>query len=186
MAKGIRRAKSPLRAALAPLYPLQLQWRPGRTGMGTLIDVQRGNVLLNETAHLQGLELLALAASLFQEGDQHAYPIVFEGLQRLQQRPDDVGMCATQWHMLKQAGWLGDLTHCWQCSEVVNDTESMHWQHGQLACTPCGRGIKISAGLRKSIRACMQQHTSANIHMSSSDTKQWKHMIQDTLRTHRS
>ncbi|HXH64131.1 MAG TPA: DNA repair protein RecO, partial [Mariprofundaceae bacterium] len=83
MARGARRAKSPLRAALEPLYALSVAWRAGRTGMGTLTDIERHEPLLPPALAGAGLQLVALAAALYREGDPHGFVELHRGLHLL-------------------------------------------------------------------------------------------------------
>lgn len=181
MARGGRRMKSPLRAALAPLHRLELLWRPGRTGMGTLIEARRHEILLGDSAMLAGLELLAVASGLFQEGDPHGYEEVCRALYRLQQRPDAGGRCAAVWGLLHECGWIGELDHCWHCGRAAADGDTLRWRDGEMMCEQCGGGKGIPAGLRKGIAGYLQ---SPNVRLGQSDVSVWWTMIQDILRQH--
>jgi len=181
MAKGARRVKSPVRAALAPLYPLSITWRPGRTGMGTLVDVHRGNALLEEHKSLVGLELLSIASGLFQEGDPHGYQELLQSISLLDKRHEAEGVCASAWTLLHEAGWIGDLSHCWHCGEDVDDISAMHWKSSQLLCESCGGGRSISAGLRRGMYGVLQHD---HVRLSVGDAMQWCKMIGLVLREH--
>jgi len=181
MAKGARRAKSSFRAALAPLHPLHIHWREGRTGMGILVDIQRGKGLVNESKSLVGLELLSIASGLFQEGDPHGYEEVLQALVLLAERDELEGVCASAWGLLHEAGWIGDLSHCWHCGESVAESLHMFWKSTQLLCESCGTGHRISAGLRRSIAAVLQD---THIRLSGDDAKQWRVMVASVLREH--
>jgi len=181
MAKGARRAKSHFRAALAPLYPLSLTWREGRTGMGILTDIQRGSALLDEHQSLAGLELLSMASGLFQEGDPHGYTELLQSIQMLGARHETEGMCASAWLLLHEAGWIGDLSHCWHCGEDIDDATAMHWRSSQLLCQPCGGGNNISAGLRRGMHGVLQGE---HVRLSIADAMQWRRMIGLVLREH--
>ncbi|MDX8403175.1 MAG: DNA repair protein RecO, partial [Mariprofundaceae bacterium] len=100
MVRGARRAKSPFRAALAPLYALNISWRPGRTGMGSLVDIDRGEKLLDESLDLAGLELCALASGLFHEGDPHGYEELLESLRLIQHCPIGSALFVAAWKLL--------------------------------------------------------------------------------------
>jgi len=76
MARGARRPKGGFRASLEPLHALQISWQPGRTGMGTLVDIHRGQGLLEPSLLLDGLELMAIESRLFQAGG----PVTFTHL----------------------------------------------------------------------------------------------------------
>ena len=180
MARGARRAKSPFRATLAPLYHLQLSWKSGRTGMGTLIDVQRQGGLLEEAKSLSGLELLALASGLYQEGDPEGYPEILQALHLLAERSEKAGLLAASWELLHASGWIGDLCHCWLCGEEVDAEAVMFWQ-SHLCCDACGEGDAIGPGLRKSIAGVMNQ---ATVQLSDRDARAWKKMIELVLREH--
>jgi len=77
------------------------------------------------------------------------------------------------------SGWLGDLSHCWHCGAEVGD--AMFWHHAQLVCDGCGKGMRVSAGLRKSIVALM---SAQSIRLSANDTETWRSMIGMVLREH--
>jgi len=179
MVRGARRPKSPFRACLEPLYALQLSWRPGRTGMGTLVDVQRGQSLLESSLALSGLELLAIASRLFQEGDPHGFEETETALALLAERGQSQGLLASVWYLLDVSGWLGDLSHCWHCGAEVGD--AMFWHHAQLVCDGCGKGMRVSVGLRKSIVALM---SGQSIRLSGNDADTWQKMIAMVLREH--
>ena len=178
MAKGARRAKSPFRATLQPLHELQIDWRSGRTGMGTLTDVQRGSPLLQESAMLAGQELLAIAAGLFQEGDPHGFEELRDALAVLCNARSEA-LSAAVWHLLKLAGWLGDMDHCWHCGDSVSGP--LFWRHAQLICGNCGGGSEISPGLQKSIRAAL---AGERIQFSAHDDRIWRQMIGSVLSEH--
>jgi len=181
MAKGARRAKSPLRAALAPLHPLSITWREGRTGMGTLIDTHRGSALLDERKSLVGLELLSIASGLFQEGDPHGYRELLQAISLLDKRHESEGVCASAWVLLHEAGWIGDFSHCWHCGEDVEANLAMHWKSSQLLCESCGGGRSISAGLRRGMHGVLQND---HVRLPVGDAIQWRKMIGLVLREH--
>lgn len=181
MARGARRNKSPLRAALSPLQLLNLSWRPGRSGMGTLLDVDRLDALVDDMLLLEGLELLAVAASLFQEGDPHGYEETREALAMLGSRPRPEGLLAAVWLLLDRAGWIGQLDHCWQCGRQVPDSAPMLWHQAQLVCPDCDRGAEVSAGLRRGMLGVL---TRPNVRLGSRDAEQWRAMIGLVLKLH--
>jgi len=180
MVRGARRIKSPFRAALSPLYHMHIHWQEGRTGMGQLRAIERFEALLNEQYSLLGLELLANAQLFFQEGDEHAYDVVRDALSLLAQRQDQEGLCMAVWFCLRQAGWLGNLSHCWHCGqETLGD---MLWKADQLACLHCvPTGLPVSVGLRKSMDAVFQYEY---VHLNDSDLKTWQRMIALLLLEH--
>ena len=178
MAKGARRPKSPLRAALEPLFALQVRWRVGRTGMGTLIDCERSEMLLGEEQVLDGLELLAIAARLFHEGDPHGFEETRSSLDLLNGR-DEHGLLLAIWQLLGSAGWLGDLTHCWRCGSEARQT--MFWQHAHLVCESCGGGMAVSAGLRKSVAALL---AGRDVRLAAGDAQTWREMVRSILHEH--
>jgi len=181
MARGARRPKSAFRASLAPLYRLRVSWRPGRSGMGTLVDVMRGEQLVHETRMLNALEVIAVTSSLFHEGDTQGYAELLEALVLLAERQPDEGQCAALWLMLERAGWLGDLFHCWHCGQQVLETAAMYWQDAHLLCAACGHGGQVSPGLRKGMAGVIRQR---NVHMSQQDKVHWRMMIATVLREH--
>ena len=178
MARGARRPKSPFRASLEPLHALQISWRPGRTGMGGLADVQRGRSLLESSLSLHGLELLAIASRLYQEGDPHGFEETHAALKLLGERKQH-GLLVAVWHLLNVAGWLGDLLHCWQCGGEAE--QAMFWQHAYLVCESCGGGMTVSAGLRKSIVGVLSGN---NIRLSANDADTWREMVCSVLKEH--
>lgn len=178
MARAARRAKSPFRATLAPLCKLTISWRPGRTGMGTLVDVERGNALLEETRNLEGLQLNALAAGLFREGGVHGYVELSHACRILGERKEDSGLLAGAWDLLQKEGWLGSLDHCWHCANAANQ---LIWSNAELRCTACGSGPELGPGLRKGILGHMQ---SSKVYLPSHDLAMWRQMIQDVLCHH--
>lgn len=183
MARGARRSKSPYRASLEPLYELAAAWRPGRTGMGTLVDAGRHAApLLGEEKMLCGLELLAIASGLFREGDAYGFDEVLAALHMLNERPADAGLCAAIWYLLQQSGWIGSLDHCWQCGAAVDAGENMGWANAQLVCQSCACNAPgVSAGLRKSIAGHMRQ---ANVLPRKADVPLWQRMVCDVLQGH--
>ena len=178
MARGARRAKSPFRATLEPLYALHLTWHPGRTGMGTLIDVERGAEMVDVGHSPEGLQLTAVAANLFQEGDPQGYAELQKAFAVLAARDQKTGMLAGVWSLLDDQGLLGPLDHCWQCARA---SEALVWNEGECRCPDCGGGEALSPGLRRAIPACMQ---SARVSLSAGDLTMWARMIQDVLRRH--
>ena len=181
MTRGARRAKSPFRGALEPLYGLNLSWRPGRTGMGTLVDIERGPRLLGERHDLEGLELCSVASGLFKEGDPHGYSELLEAMDIMRDRPVASSLYCGVWRLLELSGWVSSFDHCWICGSEVDVTTSMNWHESQLACSGCARGADISAGMRRGITAHLQQ---ANVRLSQHDLSCWRKMIQDVLRQH--
>jgi len=178
MARGARRAKSPFRAALAPLCELVLSWRPGRTGMGTLVDVERGMALLDEPRNLEGLQLNALAAGLFHEGEAQGYVELSHAFRILGERKEDSGLLAGAWYLLGKQGWVGALDHCWRCA---NAGKTFQWSNAELCCSICGKGREVSAGLRKGILGHMHN---SKVLLSPHDLGMWGRMIQDILQHH--
>lgn len=179
MARGARRAKSPFRGALEPLYTLSIRWRVGRTGMGTLVDVERGARLLSEAYDLDGLELCAVASGLFQEGDPHGYSELIEVMAVMRDRPTDSALYSAVWRLLELSGWVSSLEHCWMCGSKAD--AAMAWHEDQLCCSGCGNGMSLSAGMRRGIAAHLQQ---SNVRLNQQDLSSWRRMIQDVLRQH--
>lgn len=181
MARGARRARSPFRASLAPLYELQICWRPGRTGMGTLIDLGRGAKLLEDGLDLEGLELCSVASGLFQEGDPHGFGELRRALARMRGKEGSTALPVALWQLLHDAGWVGDLDHCWQCGREVEEGEPMAWAESELLCGSCGSGMAVSAGMRKGMLA---QYGGSSVVMGRHELSSWRRMIQDVLRQH--
>jgi len=135
MAKGARRANNRLRPHLTQLTPLAVCWVGGHRGMGTLTNINRGNELLPPSHHLEGLEILALAAKLFRDGDQHGFDESRRALHLLATYPQpQAGAIAASWLLLQQAGLIGSLEHCWHCAA---DTAPLRWFEGCCLCTHC-------------------------------------------------
>ncbi len=178
MARGARRPKSAFRASLESLHALEIVWRSGRSGMGTLTDVQRGPAYLNLSESMHGLELLAIASRLFQEGDPHGFEELVTSLHKLADRQQQ-GLLVAVWHLLDSAGWLGDLSHCWQCGS--SDEQAMYWKQAQLLCSSCGGGMPVSVGLRKSIVTVL---SGQQVRFSIADTNAWRDMIRQVLMRH--
>jgi len=174
MARGARRPKSAFRAELAELHALSISWRSGRTGMGTLTDARRGEMLLPELQMLDALELLAVASRLFPEGDLHGFDEVNQALACMAEQGPATGLEMAVWHLFDKAGWLGNLSNCWQCG--VQPASAMRWQQAQLMCEQCaeGRGMLVSAGLRKSIAALL---AGQRVTLSDRDVTQWRQML---------
>jgi DNA repair protein RecO len=183
MARGARRAKSPFRAALMPLYTLQLRWKDPRTGnMGTLLEAHRLDALLPESLMLAGQTLLATASTLFPDGVKHGYAELQQACALLSERSEHAGLCAATWAMLGQSGWIGDFSHCWHCGDMVDAHANMYWQQGHLLCANCasGNGFRLYSGFRKSIAAFM---LSPNVKLTREHVTLWKNMIRDVLKT---
>jgi DNA repair protein RecO (recombination protein O) len=178
MARGARRAKSPFRASLEPLYALQLTWRPGRTGMGTLIDVERGTAMVDGSRSPEGLQLCAVAAHLFQEGDPQGFDEMQRAFAMLAARAPQGGMLAGVWSLLDDQGLLGPLDHCWHCGRA---SDVLAWNEAECRCAACGGGEPLSLGLRRAVPAFMQ---SPRVSLSAADLTMWGRMIQDVLRQH--
>lgn len=181
MARGARRASSGMRATLAPLYRLTIGWRPGRTGMGTLLSVEREAPMVASEQMLDGLELLAVAAGLFREGDPHGYEELAMALAILDQRRPPEGLYAGGWQLLERAGLIGPWSHCWACGARVAEDAVMSWNRAGLVCARCGGGSEVSPGLRKGIQGVLQQ---PNVRLSPRDAEQWRVMIGLVLREH--
>jgi len=178
MARGARRPKSPFRATLEPLHVLRLTWRPGRTGMGTLTDIERGAELVDASHSPEGLQLCAIASHLFQDGDPHGFNELEGAFALLAGRSSQGGLLAGVWSLLSDHGFLGGLDHCWHCSEP---SQQLAWFEGECRCAACGGGEILSPGLRRAVPAFMQ---STRVMLSSQDLTMWARMIQDVLRRH--
>lgn len=181
MAKAARRPKSPFRAELAPLYALTIGWRTGRTGMGTLTEARRAEPLLPEAQMLDGLELLAVAARLFPEGDLHGYPETRAALAHMDGQAANAALPLAVWHLFEQSGWLGDLASCWQCGAEADG--EMRWQQAQLLCDGCAGhgGMAVHAGLRKSIEVLL---AGGQARMSAQDAGLWRRMLRLAMAEH--
>lgn len=184
MARGARRAKSPFRAALMPLYTLQLRWKEPRTGtMGTLLEVQRFSPLLPESMILAGQTLLANASTLFPDGVAHGYDELQQACGLLSERTEEAGLCVATWSMLERSGWIGGFNHCWHCVEPIDLNFNMYWRQGHLLCGKCANqhGFQLHPGFRKSMATLMQN---PNITLNHEHITLWKMMIKDVFKTH--
>ncbi len=184
MARGARRAKSPFRAALMPLYTLQLRWKEPRTGsMGTLLEAQRLSPLLPESKILAGQALLAKASILFPDGVHAGFEELWHALHILSRRPEDSGLMAATWNMMQTAGWVADFEHCWYCSKHIVLNQTMFWRQAHLLCELCARqqGMKISPGCRKSLHTHLTQ---TNTRLTKSYIQIWESMIQAVFQQH--
>jgi len=186
MARGARRPKSPFRPQLEPLHELQLSWRAGRTGMGTLTDAARGAERVDAAHGLEGLQLCAIAAQVFRDGDPHGFGELQRAFVLLSERPADIGMLTGIWQLLSDNGLIGELDHCWHCACAA---EKLSWREAEMRCSDCnpdchsnrGGGALLSMGLRRAIAAVMHSTT---VRMSARDLTMWQGMIQDVLRQH--
>jgi len=147
--------------------------------MGTLTDVQRGPALLQPALMLDGQEVLAIASRLYPEGDPHGFCELNASLHMLDNGNTAHALPAAVWDLLDQAGLLGDLAHCWHCSAPVEG--SMFWQQGHLLCGACGKGMEISAGLRKSITALL---AGGRVLLSEQNSRIWREIIRVVLIQH--
>lgn len=147
--------------------------------MGTLTDIHRGDALLEPSLALHGLEVVAIASRLFQDGDSHGFSETLAALGLLLKREQQQGLFAAVWYILDVAGWLGNFSHCWHCGR--EEEQAMFWQRGQLVCDACGRGMKVSAGLRKSVAGMM---SGGNVRFSDTDSRLWREMIRQVLQEH--
>ncbi|MDX8411933.1 MAG: DNA repair protein RecO [Mariprofundaceae bacterium] len=180
MARGARRPKSDLRSALQPLHMLSLRWRPGRTGMGALLSVERGAALAPDTHFIAAQRLTAVVAGLFPEGSGEAGSLseVVAAFGLLAARDEESGLLAACWWLLKKNGWLGELDHCWRCG--VQDSE-LFWSRGCLQCARCGGGELISLGLRRTIPGHLH---SPSVILSGPNIQTWRKMVQNVLVEH--
>jgi len=186
MARGARRAKSPFRASLMPLYHLQLRWKEPRTGsMGTLFEAQRQQALLPESHTLAGQELLSKASRLFPDGVDHGYEALSSSLLVLSKRSEQSGLPAAIWNILEHSGWVGDFEHCWHCSEQIHLDLDMYWKNNHLLCNSCARqhGVKLSSGCRKSLHTSLHQ---TNVQLNQQHIRIWHQMIDNIMVTHTS
>jgi len=178
MAKGARRSKSPFRSALEPLTMLQLVWRPARVGMGTLTSAERGRLLVPEGHASCGLDLISVASSLFKEEAGDGFDELRQAFCMFSRRPQDTGLLAAVWLLLRRTGWVGTLDSCWSCGCKTND---LFWSNARLCCASCGHGISLSPGL---IRGILGHLKNPGILLPTHDKGAWLMMIQDVLRMH--
>ena len=184
MARGARRAKSPFRGGVAPLYQLKLTWREPRTGnMGTLVEIQRLKPMLSENKLLAGQKLTAHAGKLFPDGSSHGYTELQQGFELLEQRDEEPGLCAATWKMFESSGWTGSMEHCWHCGIELNPSANTYWYKAHQLCLDCAssHGHQLSPGFRKSMLSYMEN---AFVKLSPEHITLWNIMIRDTLRTH--
>ncbi len=179
MVRGARRAKSPFRAGLMPLHQLQIRWKEPRTGnMGTLLEVQRLQLLVDDNKMLAGQSLLSKANVLFPDGVEHGYAELHQAFTILSQQEEILGLPSSIWNMLSDAGLVGDFTHCWHCASEVSLDKHMYWLGAHSLCSRCasGQGLELSSGYRKSMDSILN---SGNIKLSSHYLNIWQQMIQD-------
>lgn len=142
VARGARRARSPLRGRLEPLHLLAVRWRPGRTGMGTLLACERGRALLAETRWPEGLALTAAAALLFPEGAREGFAELAAALAACDGAHETAAWAAGLWQLCTRAGLAGPPDACWRCGG--RDGPLVLAADG-LACTHCGTGPRWDA-----------------------------------------
>jgi DNA repair protein RecO len=184
MVRGARRAKSPFRAGLMPLYQLQMRWQEPRTGtMGTLLEVQRLEPLLSESKMLAGQSLLSTANQLFPDGVGHGYHELSTALNILSKRDETTGLATAIWHLLTDAGLVGDVKHCWHCASAISLDTSMYWFKAHSLCEKCSakQGLHLSAGFRKSLWSLLHQQ---NVKISRDNLKIWQQMIHEIMGKH--
>ncbi len=185
MARGARRAKSPFRASLMPLYHLNVRWREPRTGsMGTLIEVHRLSSLLDEQKILAGQLLLAKANVLFPDGVEHGYEELHKALNLLSKQNENLGLPTAIWSMLSDAGLVGDFTHCWHCASEINLDDKMYWFKAHSLCSKCAnaRGLELSSGYRKSVLNLLKGE---HIKFSTNYLNTWQQITDEVVKSHR-
>ena len=185
MVRGARRAKSPFRAGLMPLHQLQIRWKEPRTGsMGTLLEVQRLQPLVDESKILAGQSLLSKANILFPDGVEHGYAELHQAFTILSQQEETLGLPSAIWNMLSGAGLVGDFTHCWHCASEVSLDEHMHWLNAHSLCSKCarGRGLELSSGYRKSMLNLLE---GKHITLSQNYLNIWQYIIDESVKSHR-
>jgi len=181
MARGARRARSPLRASLQPLYLLQIRWRPGRTGMGYLQEVVRGPELVPQARMLEGLELLAMAAGLYRDRDPNGFDELRQALHHLAHGAWPGAQWAAMWRLLELCGWVGDLEHCWRCDTPIERGVPMGWHSGMLMCPACGGGRRLMPETRGRMRDILAGESRS---LSPAEGRLWQEMIASVLRRH--
>ncbi|MDX8402168.1 MAG: recombination protein O N-terminal domain-containing protein [Mariprofundaceae bacterium] len=182
MARGVRRAKSPFRATLAPLHALNLRWRPGRRGMGTLLECGRGDMLVPLDRALAGMELLALASRLFIEGDPHGFAETRRALARLTAVPAAGCLHVACWSLLGEAGWVGGFDACWQCGTAFGSGAEARWTaDARLVCAACGSGRRLAPDEVARLDGWMQGAALAG---APDVLPSWAAMMRDVLRRH--
>ncbi len=164
LAKGARRSGSRMRPHLTQLAPLTIRWIGGTRGMGTLTEATRGAELLPPTHHLQGLEILALAARLFREGDHHGFAETAAAIARLAAFPQaEAGAVAATLLLLQQAGLIDHLDRCWRCAESES---TLRWIARHCLCPRCAgrqQGATIPSALRRPLASDPPQWDDATI-----------------------
>lgn len=178
MASGARRKSSPMRAALAPLHLLRLQWQRGRTGMGRLLKVERGRPIVPESHWLSAMEVLALAYRLFHEADPQAFATIMKAMEKLVSMDEQFGKLAAVWHLFGASGWLGDFEHCWRCEGACTRP---YWSRGHLHCRKCGPGRPLPSKLSAFLRG---QSRFSGVDLDEGDAAFWRWMIRDLARHH--
>ncbi len=184
MVRGARRTKSPFRAGLMPLHQLQIRWKTPRTGsMGTLLEVQRLQPLVDERKMLAGQSLLSNANVLFPDGVEHGYAELHQAFTILSQQEETLGLPSAIWNMLSSAGLVGDFIHCWHCASEVSLDEHMYWLSANSLCSKCasGRGLELNSGYRKSMLNLLE---GKHITLSQNYLSIWQHIIDESIASH--
>ncbi|MDQ6953228.1 MAG: hypothetical protein Q9M15_06860 [Mariprofundaceae bacterium] len=113
--------------------------------------------------------------------NHYSYQVVCDALRLFAQRDGKQGLCVAVWFFLKQAGWLGDLSHRWHGGQKIED--AMLWHANQRGCLDCAKaGVPVSSGLRKGMHGSIKYK---HIRWSMSDLKAWQRIIALLLNEYR-
>lgn len=159
VAKGAKRATSPLRAVLLPLQPLRLDWS-GADEVRTLRAAvwAGGHVLPRGDALLAGYHLNELLLRLLPRGEPHpslfdAYAAAVLGLG--QGQPAAPLLRAFELLLLRAQGWLPDLAHTAAALQPLHPTQHYRLvpEHGLLPCEaerglPGEQWLRLAAALQ--------------------------------------
>ncbi len=178
LAKGARRQKSALRAELEPLHVLHMRWRPARrpTAMGMVLESAKQQAILSPDRSLLGLNVLAIVAQLLH--DSSAYPWTLTALAIVQHQAVALAEDAALWYVFKQAGWVGDMQHCWRCDMALHT--KAYWYRGSLHCQACS-GAALSLSLYMAMQAVLQGHA---VSLTVEDRQLWRKISLNMLKIH--
>lgn len=126
IAKGVRRAKSPLAGRVTPLSYSQLGLYQGRSTLQTITEAE----LVDGFSHIGddltriswGMAMADVVDQLWaeHEASPQTFSLLVGALQALHEgrSPTSVGL-ATGWQLLRVAGYLPDMSHCGQCERLI-------------------------------------------------------------------
>lgn len=172
VARGARRLKNRFGASLEPFTHLRLTYfeKEGRE-LVTLsqAEIVRSHFQLARQAEvvaaLEYVGELALEFSPPGEPNERLFRLVNACVEALEESPgalDSVVRYYEVW-LLKLSGLVGDLHHCRNCRQRLNDDVSLLNAEGALSCAACaqGRGLRLSAPTLTQLRLMLRQGPAA-------------------------